>query len=102
MGNSKEIDILFITHAHVDHLGRVPKLIHEGFRGKIYSTEPTYALAGPMLEDTAGILSKNTELNLDKIYTPENIKTARSLWQGFKYHQILKINKKINLEEQKN
>ena len=34
----KEIDILFVTHAHVDHLGRIPKLTHEGFRGKIYCT----------------------------------------------------------------
>ena len=89
--DSKEIDILFITHAHVDHLGRVPKLIHEGFRGKIYSTKPTKALASPMLEDTMGILSKNTELGLDKIYTEENIKLALSLWEGFDYHQTIKI-----------
>ena len=70
----KTIDILFITHGHVDHLGRVPKLINEGFRGKIYSTEPTLGLALPMLEDTAGILGKNTALGLDKIYSEENIK----------------------------
>ena len=89
--DSKEVDILFISHAHVDHLGRVPKLIHEGFRGKIYSTLPTRALAGLMLEDTAGILSKNTDLDLDKIYTPENIKLALSLWQGFEYHEKLRI-----------
>lgn len=88
----KEIDILFITHSHVDHLGRVPKLVHEGFRGKIYSTEPTKALALPMLEDTANILSKNnSELNLGEIYSEENIKTALSLWQGFKYHDSIKI-----------
>lgn len=89
--DAKSIDILFITHAHVDHLGRVPKLIHEGFRGKIYSTEPTHALALPMLEDTAGILSNNTDLNLDKIYSEGNIKLALSLWQGFNYHQTIKI-----------
>ncbi len=89
--NSKEIDILFVTHAHVDHLGRVPKLISEGFRGKIYSTEPTLGLAPAMLEDTAGILSQNTELHLDKIYAPENVKLALSLWQGFKYHEVIKI-----------
>jgi len=43
--NPKEIDMLFVTHAHVDHLGRIPKLINEGFRGKIYSTLPTKSLA---------------------------------------------------------
>ena len=95
--NSKEIDILFVTHAHIDHLGRVPKLIHEGFRGKIYSTEPTRGLAGPMLEDTAGILSKNTDLNLDKVYADENIKLALSLWQGFKYHEKIKITENLEV-----
>lgn len=94
--DGKAIDILFITHAHVDHLGRIPKLIHEKFRGKIYSTKPTKSLALPMLEDTMGILSKNTELFLDKIYTPENIKLTLSLWEGFEYHQ--KINIIPNLE----
>lgn len=89
--NPKEIDILFISHAHVDHLGRVPKLVNEGFRGKIYSTEPTHALALPMLEDTMGILQKNTELNLDKIYTEENVKLALSLWSGFNYHEKITI-----------
>ncbi|MDR3519661.1 MAG: MBL fold metallo-hydrolase [Candidatus Pacebacteria bacterium] len=95
--NPKEIDILFVTHAHVDHLGRVPKLIEEGFRGKIYSTEPTHGLALPMLEDTAGILSKNTELGLDKIYSAENIKLSLSLWQGFKYHEDIKITPNVTV-----
>lgn len=87
----KTIDILFVTHAHVDHVGRIPKLIHEGFRGHIYSTEPTKALALPMLEDTAEILGKNTELGLDKIYSPQNLKKAMDLWTGFKYHDQVKI-----------
>ncbi|MEK7080884.1 MAG: MBL fold metallo-hydrolase [Patescibacteria group bacterium] len=93
----KEIDILFVTHGHVDHLGRIPKLIKEGFRGKIYSTEPTKGLAEPMLEDTAGILSKNTDLGLDKIYTEENIKLALSLWQGFGYHEKIKITDNVEV-----
>src|SRR3989339_2060831 len=87
----KAVDILFVTHAHVDHLGRIPKLIKEGFRGKIYSTQPTKELALPMLEDTASILSKNTDLGLDEIYTDENLKLTLSLWRGFAYHENIKI-----------
>ena len=93
----EEIDILFVTHAHVDHLGRIPKLIKEGFRGKIYSTEPTHGLALPMLEDTASILEKNTELHLDEIYTPENIKLTLSLWRGFPYHEKIKITENVGV-----
>lgn len=87
----KEVDMLFVTHSHVDHIGRIPKLLHEGFRGKIYSTKPTKGLSLPMLEDTAGILSKNTALGLDKMYSPENIKLALSLWEGFDYHEKITI-----------
>lgn len=87
----KEIDMLFVTHAHVDHLGRIPKLINEGFRGNIYSTLPTRGLAMPMLEDTAGILSKNTEFGLDEIYREENLKLTLSLWKGFPYHEKIEI-----------
>ena len=99
MYNPKEIDILFITHAHVDHVGRIPKLIKDGFRGKIYSTEPTKALALPMLEDTVDILSKNTDLGLNEIYTKESIKLALSFWHGFSYKERIKItdNVEVNL-----
>ncbi len=94
--NPSEIDILFITHSHVDHVGRIPKLISEGFRGKIYSTKPTKALSVPMLEDTTGILSKNVVSGLDKIYTAENLRLTFSLWEGFDYHE--KINITPNVE----
>jgi len=87
----KEVDYLFVTHAHIDHVGRIPKLIHEGFRGKIYSTHPTKAIALPMLEDATGILSKNKGLHLDQIYNPENLKIAFSLWQGFEYHENIEL-----------
>jgi len=93
----KEIDMLFVTHAHVDHLGRVPKLINDGFNGKIYSTEPTKALARPMLDDTAGILSKNVNFNLSQIYSEENISKAISLWEGFNYHQTIKITENLEV-----
>src|SRR5574343_1864952 len=77
---ASEIDILFISHAHIDHIGRIPKLIADGFNGKIVSVTPTKDITEVMLADTAHILSKNKELGLDKIYSEENIQTALELW----------------------
>jgi metallo-beta-lactamase family protein len=47
----KTIDVLCVTHAHMDHIGRIPKLVHDGFSGKIYSTKETKLLAEAMFAD---------------------------------------------------
>ena len=87
----KDIDILFITHAHIDHIGKIPKLIHEGFKGKIYSTRPTRELTKPMLLDTANILSKNKEFDLGGIYSEENINKIFLSWLSYDYHQVIDL-----------
>lgn len=46
-----EIDYLFLTHAHIDHIGRIPDLIEAGFAGEILCSHPTKALLLPMLHD---------------------------------------------------
>ena len=86
-----EIDYLFITHAHIDHIGRIPKLVHDGFKGKIFATPPTCALARPMLEDTGGILSHDIENKLNEIYTPEIINRSVTGWKGIPYEKPFEL-----------
>ena len=83
----KTLDYLFITHAHIDHIGRIPKLVHDGFAGIIFATPPTCALAHPMLEDTGGILAHDVKDKLDEIYTPEIINRSTTGWTGLEYEK---------------
>jgi metallo-beta-lactamase family protein len=64
--NPSEIDYLFITHAHLDHIGRIPKLVKEGFKGVIYATEATRDIAEIILLDSAKIMKEDFETNYRK------------------------------------
>lgn len=81
------IDMLFITHAHLDHVGRIPKLVKEGFKGVIYSTPQTKALAELILEDAVGLMTHEAQQeNLPPLYGIEDMKNAMLLWQTIPYH----------------
>mgnify|MGYP000436250833 CR=1 FL=1 len=85
----REIDILFITHAHIDHIGKIPKLVKDGFGGEIYSTPETKEIARLMLADTARITeNKANEDGVEPLYRMADADKALSLWKTIKYHEI--------------
>ena len=57
----KDMDTLFLTHAHIDHSGRIPKLVKDGFRGRIITSPPTAELCEIMLLDSAHIQEMDAE-----------------------------------------
>jgi metallo-beta-lactamase family protein len=83
-----EISCLFLTHAHIDHSGLIPKLVREGFHGQIITTDATAELIGIMLLDSAHIQEKEAEWKTRKalrqgkehtfepLYTTEDVKAA--------------------------
>jgi metallo-beta-lactamase family protein len=52
---ASEVDVMILSHAHIDHSGLIPKLAKEGFQGKIFCTDATKEVAALLLEDSAGI-----------------------------------------------
>lgn len=91
----KSINYLFITHAHIDHVGRIPKLVREGFRGTIYSTPTTKALAHLMLEDALRVMQN--EKKAAPLYEEKDIGEAFSLWQTIPYHESRTIKPNLSV-----
>lgn len=59
--NVKKIDMVLLTHGHLDHVGYLPRLVSEGFSGEIWGTEPTLEIAKVILEDSARIQEEDAE-----------------------------------------
>ncbi|KKU80933.1 MAG: RNA-metabolising metallo-beta-lactamase [Parcubacteria group bacterium GW2011_GWA1_47_8] len=88
----RAIDALFVTHAHLDHVGRIPKLINEGFRGIIYSTPPTRAIAALILEDSARVMGYEAKKdNHEPLYREEAVQRTLEQWKTTPYHHDIKL-----------
>ncbi|MBT4857400.1 MBL fold metallo-hydrolase [Candidatus Uhrbacteria bacterium] len=96
--NAKDIDAGIITHAHYDHIGRYPLIVKQGFRGTIYTTPPTKALASIVLEDAQHVMSENARRNGDIIlFSPDDVKRTESQMKGIGYHTQFEIVPGVNV-----
>lgn len=96
--NPSEIDIFISTHAHIDHIGRIPKLVKEGFNGKIISTEATHKIVPLMFEDALNVLTLNAKRRkLEPLYLPEDVEKTMNQWESIPYHKEIEISDEFSL-----
>lgn len=99
-----EIDVLILSHAHIDHCGRIPKLVKDGFRGKIYCTSATRDLAAIMLLDSAHIQENDAAYEAKKnkgdgipLYTDIDVKNCLAQFRCVEYDTWFFINEHVQV-----
>jgi metallo-beta-lactamase family protein len=90
--NPKEVSHLFISHAHLDHVGRIPFLVKSGFTGKIISTHATRALAEYIMRDALSLMVRAQEHGgREPLYAEQDIARALKLWEERGLHEPLEL-----------
>lgn len=95
--NPEEIDFVLLTHAHLDHCGRLPKLFAEGFCGRVYSTAPTRDLAEIILLDALRIAQIEGRPFCAPLFTESDILSLRGFFTCLKYGEEKSINEKVRI-----
>jgi metallo-beta-lactamase family protein len=106
--NVDEIDFVLLTHAHIDHSGRLPKLYKEGYRNKIIATKATCDLCAIMLPDSGHIQEMEAEWKnkkrkrkgqkeLPPLYTAEEAAKSLEIFRPVKYDEIIQIDENISV-----
>lgn len=100
--NVQEIDFMLLTHAHIDHSGRIPKLYNEGYRNKVYAHKATCDLCSLMLPDSGHIQEMEVEWRNRKrvrkgespkppMYTAEEAARSLEIFEPVKYDEIIDV-----------
>ena len=107
-----EIDCLILSHAHIDHIGRVPQLVKDGFSGDIYATHASRSLCAIMLLDSAKIQERDVEYYNKRImkkrkrkdrklrvplYESEHVADAMQLFIGEGYDRPFKVHPNVTV-----
>jgi len=99
---ANSIDAVLLTHAHIDHSGRIPKLVREGFAGKIYATLPTIELTEILWDDSVRLMREDAEWQsvknarrglppVEPIYGQEDADAAKKLFEPVNYDSRVDI-----------
>ena len=106
--NVSDIDFMLLTHAHIDHSGRIPKLYNEGFKGPVYATKATCDLCEIMLPDSGHIQEVEIEWKnrkrmregleaLPPLYTAEEAIECLEIFNPVQYDEIVEIDDNISV-----
>lgn len=106
--NSEEIDFMVLSHAHIDHSGRIPKLTKKGFKGNIYATKATTDLCSIMLPDSGHIQEMENKWDNRKrkrsgrklrepLYTAKEAEESLKHFKPVLYGQKIKLNHEVSL-----
>ena len=98
----REIDTLLLTHAHIDHSGRIPKLVKDGFQGRILTSPPTAELCEPMLLDAGHVQEMDAEWQtrrnkrrskkgIEPLYTVEDAQASLRFFSPVEENRIIEI-----------
>ena len=97
--NPAEISMLINTHVHIDHIGRIPKLVRDGYTGPIISTVASKALAEALLLDALALNQHEAEkLGKEPLYEEKDITQAMKQWEGIGYHEPKDMGDDVTLE----